>query len=311
MPAINYMTVPTFTNTSESITALAPFELATLAYLNNATDIVMPLDPTALQLSLKNMSAKATPSLTLWGARAEAVDFSRVSFMTIMNLVAITGTFYSCGTAPIQPIPAWSCIFNGLAFATSLLLNILVGIDIVLPPAAAARADAPQRLFRELGAQSTSKLPEFGERLFEHHATRLEDLGRFFVYEYEAAEGGQRCVSLDLSRLSFGVLPAAKHRVCLTEAGIAALTKKHRVGAPLSKVAKTLRKHKVGSAESSALSQLYGQYGGAGSQLMEAMSELHEKYSQHVLLDLHGEDGITVDVRHHHKLLVHIALDLL
>lgn len=297
MPAI-----PSYNVSLPIDSAPSLFELATVAFLNNAT-VSFPLDASALQDSLSSTALDLS-------VNAQAVDLSHFTFMTVMNVITLCSTYVTCSAPVLQPIPAFSCLFNALAFASTLLLNVLIGIDSALQPWETSSADAPSKLFQLLGAETKSKLPLFGSKMQEHKSGKLEDLAHLLHYDYNA-ETATRCLSVDLSRLTLGLVSDAKHTVCLTAEGLKTLTAKHKFSSPVNKLTKTLRKHKVGIAERNAMLQLYGQYGQTGSQLMGAIDELHQKYSKLISVEGHAKNGVSADVKHKGELLFHVGLDLL
>ena len=89
-------------------------------------------------------------------ATATATDYTEVNLNIVLNIITLSSTFITCSSATITPFALGSCVFNTLAFITSLMLNILVGMDSI--PQGGTTSDLLGRISNDLDSRIAQRL---------------------------------------------------------------------------------------------------------------------------------------------------------
>lgn len=153
---------------------------------------------------------------------AAAVDYTEIDLNILLNIITLTSTFITCSAAPLSGFAPGSCIFNTLAFISSLILNILVGMDNLLP-----EGGSVGDLFTKIGDELSSKLGDYETPLFKNTIKKMGSFGD--IFKYEITQDGLRCVSVQIDKLGSNILPGVRERVCITPVGLELITKPHKV----------------------------------------------------------------------------------
>ncbi|CAB4256717.1 similar to Kazachstania africana KAFR_0G02900 hypothetical protein [Maudiozyma barnettii] len=234
---------------------------------------------------------------------AAAVDYTELNLSIVLNIITLTSTFITCSAAPLSGFAAGSCIFNTLALISSLMLNILIGIDNSLP-----EGGSVGDLFTKIGDELGSKLGNSETPLFKNTIKKMGSIGD--IFEYEVTEDGLRCVSVQIGKLGSNILPAVRESVCITPVGLELVTKPHKVS--VKSMVSTLRQ-KLNSKEENGYTQevasAYAKYGTLGSVIIDKLGELHNMFSANKLSG--ANTTVSVNVEHDNELMLQIALKLI
>mgnify|MGYP003365490185 CR=1 FL=1 len=132
---------------------------------------------------------------------AAATDYTEVNLNIVLNIITLSSTFITCSSATITPFALGSCIFNILAFSTSLMLNILVGMDTI--PDGGTTSDLFGRICSGLNGGLVQRLSSFGD-----------------LFVYEVRDDGMKCVSVTIGKIGSSIMSGVQQSVCVTPEGL-------------------------------------------------------------------------------------------
>ncbi|SMN22541.1 similar to Kazachstania africana KAFR_0G02900 hypothetical protein [Maudiozyma saulgeensis] len=235
--------------------------------------------------------------------KTAAVDYTDVNLNIALNIITLTSTFITCSAAPLGGFAAGSCVFNSLAFISSLMLNILVGMDNALP-----ETSTVNDLFTKIGEDLGTKLLETKSHLLNNTIAKMSTLGD--IFNYEISEDGLKCVSVQIGKLGGSILPGVKESVCITPFGIEMITKSHRIS--FGTLVNNLRK-KLSNEENNGYTRevvnTYAKYGTVSSTIIDKLGELSNNFVTNKLTDQNKKISVTIE--HDNKLMFQIALELI
>ena len=254
--------------------------------------------------NLTSYSNALSPFIQLWGNSIHQSSLTVHNVMTIVSLISFISTAATCTAAPLQPYGYASCVFSCLSFMMTFLLHILLGINLLFPPSSNAGL---KELYFKLADQYTSKvkgtIPK-GSKTFISNMEKFENMLDYHIYE------DRKCVSVDVSKLSLGLLSNARQTVCITQLGVKKLTEKHVLSGTRIKqgISKQLGKTEyLNKSVKKQLVKLFSNMGSESDKVVPAMSELADGY----ISGLSKQSGVHVNFTHHKELLFDVALELL
>ncbi|KAG0653803.1 hypothetical protein C6P45_003637 [Maudiozyma exigua] len=240
------------------------------------------------------IAANLTNSENSLQISAAATDYTEVNLNIVLNIITLSSTFITCSSATITPFALGSCVFNTLAFITSLMLNILVGMDSI--PDGSTTSD----LFGGIGCGLNGGLVQ-----------RLNSFGELFVYEVR--DDGMKCVSVTIGKLGSSSMPGVQQSVCITSEGLDLISTPHKISIKgmTHKLGKKLKKED-GTVEANQVSKIvntYSKYGSFGSAMIDKLGEIQDAYLNKQLSDVNRTLSVNVD--HNDQTMLQIALKLL
>ena len=225
---------------------------------------------------------------------AAATDYTEVNLNIVLNIVTLSSTFITCSAVPIAQFALGSCIFNTLAFITSLMLNVLVGMDTM-----------PE------GGTTSDLLGRIGSGLHVGIGQKLSSFGELFVYE--TRDDGMKCVSVTIGKIGSSIMPGVQQSVCITPEGLDLISKPHKISVKgmIHKLGKKLKKDD-GTVETNQVSEivnLYSKFGSFGTTIIDKLGEIQDAYMNNELSD--GNRTVSVNVDHNDQTVFQISLELL
>lgn len=225
---------------------------------------------------------------------ATATDYTEVNLNIVLNIITLSSTFITCSSATITPFALGSCVFNTLAFITSLMLNILVGMDSI-----------PQ------GGTTSDLLGRISNDLDSRIAQRLSSLGELFIYEVR--DDGMKCVSVAIGKIGSSIMPGVQQSVCITPAGLDMISQPHKISIKgmIHKLEKKLKKND-GTIETTQVTEIinfYSKYGSFGTIIIDKLGEIQDAYLNNKFSD--DNRTVSINVDHNDQTMFQIALKLL
>lgn len=253
---------------------------------------------------LEKYNITTSPYISLWGSGVHQSGITFHNIMTVVSIFSFISTAATCLSSPLEPFAYWSCAFSSMSFIMTFLLNILLGIDLLFP---VDKDAGPKELYIEMARHYTKNVKATTPKSHKKLVSNAEKFANLFQYE---VYDDRKCLSVDVSKLSLGLLSNARETVCVTPLGVQKMNKPHSMsGTRLRKgISKQLgKKYGLHGDARKQLSLLFSNMGSAGRNVAPAMADLTEAY----LSSVTKSSGAHVDITHKSELLFSVALELL